>query len=652
MSANPPKLSPTELLAELKSPRARGKGRGRKRSNANRAGKSVEKSLPETDENEPLVSEAPADPVENADTTESPTSEQSDRVDEILEATGADEVAINSEDASDEIAEVGGLEADDAPLDAGDPFDSLGIDFDDLNSPTLNDDPTDNVTDAEESEGEESAEVEPEEPTPLHKNPRIADVLKRLGPLPTDADRRDGVLGETDTDHIVSSAPDVAKPQRPLTALFDRVNSLLGGSHDDSTFRPPIPETIAETGLNIEDIEKLALKYLLGKGTATGRQICTQVCLPFQIVDPILKQLKHDQLLAFRGTAEMGDYEFTITDMGRDRARAYMREGSYSGAAPVPLGDYLKAMAAQSIARQEATEADLEAAFSDLIINKTMLRRLGPAINSGRGMFLFGEPGNGKTSIAERITKCFGTSIWIPRSLGIDGDIVRVFDPGMHEVITEPQDDGLFDLSGVDPRWVQIVRPTVIAGGELTMSMLEVCQNPATKICEAPLQLKSNCGTLVIDDFGRQTMPVDELLNRWIVPLEKRYDFLNLPSGKKVQVPFDQLIIFSTNLEPKDLVDGAFLRRIPYKIEVPDPSKEEFLALFKLMSPIMGFEYKPDAVDYLIQTHYEPMDRPYRACQPRDLLLQVRNYCVYHKTPKVLSNEAFDFAVENYFSVM
>ncbi len=660
MPANSPKLSPSELLAELKAPRGRGKGRGKRRSQSNRA-KTNDATLNDSDDSIPLVS----DPLDESD--ESQSNDEGDRVGDLLEAIAADTLETESDESADEndgeanaSSDDDGLPLlDDEPTDSDDPFDALGIDFDDLNASD-----SEAESESETADGEEAAEAENSdedekpadepvaEPAPLHKNQRIADVLKRLGPLPKNADRRDGVLGETEADHIVSSSPDVAKPQRPLTALFDRVNTLLGGSKDNATFRPATPETLAQTGLNIEDIEKLALKYLLAKGTATGRQICTQVCLPFQIVDPILKQLKHDQLLAFRGAAEMGDYEFTITDRGRERARTYLQEGSYSGAAPVPLPDYLKAMAAQSIARQEATEKDLEDAFSDLIINKTMLRRLGPAINSGRGMFLFGEPGNGKTSIAERITKCFGTSIWIPRSLGIDGDIIRVFDPGMHEVITEPRDDGLFDLSGVDPRWVQVVRPTVIAGGELTMAMLEVCQNPATKICEAPLQLKSNCGTLVIDDFGRQTMPVDELLNRWIVPLEKRYDFLNLPSGKKVQVPFDQLIIFSTNLEPKDLVDGAFLRRIPYKIEVPDPSKDEFLALFKLMSPIMGFEYKPDAVDYLIETHYEPMDRPYRACQPRDLLLQVRNYCVYHKTPKVLSNEAFDFAVENYFSVM
>jgi hypothetical protein len=454
-----------------------------------------------------------------------------------------------------------------------------------------------------------------------------------------------------------SAEPADQRSDSHLLQLLERVNTLLGDAQSDpgTPFRPKSPESLADTGLTQAEVERLILKFLLAKGSATGREVSSQIRLPFPIVEPILKQLKHEQLVALKGAAAVGDYEFAITDFGRERGRRYVDECSYFGSAPVSLRDYLKSMAAQSIAKQEATEADLKEAFSDLIINQRMFDRLGPAINSGRGMFLFGEPGNGKTSIAERITRCFGSSIWIPRTLAIDGDIIRLFDPGIHQVIEETATGGLFDLSGVDQRWVHIVRPTVIAGGELTMQELEVVQNKQTKICEAPLQLKSNCGTLVIDDFGRQTMPVEVLLNRWIVPLEKRYDFLNLPSGKKIQVPFDQLIIFSTNLEPKDLVDGAFLRRIPYKIEVPDPSRAEFESLCALIAPKMGFQYDgeaAEAVQYLIERHYVAVNRPFRACQPRDLLLQVRNFCVYKGTPKKLTPAAFDFAVENYFSVM
>ncbi|MCA8992894.1 MAG: AAA family ATPase [Planctomycetaceae bacterium] len=450
----------------------------------------------------------------------------------------------------------------------------------------------------------------------------------------------------------VSKRRQAMDPKR-LEELFSRVNSLLGGAEGaEGPFRPVLPESLEDTGLTDEEVEKLVFRFLLQKGAASGREICNQIKLPFSFLFPLLKQWKQEQLLTYKNAAEMGDYIFAITENGRERARRYVQECTYCGAAPVPLLDYLKAMEAQTIAGKEATEADLHEAFSDLLIDETMFNRLGPAINSGRGMFLFGEPGNGKTSIAERITKCFGDCIWIPRTLGIDGDIIRLYDPGVHEEVPIEATEGLFDLSGVDPRWIRIVRPTIVAGGELTMAELEVAQNTVTKICEAPLQLKSNCGTFVIDDFGRQTMPVDVLLNRWIVPLEKRYDFLSLPSGKKIQVPFDQLIIFSTNLEPNDLVDGAFLRRIPYKICVPDPCREHFVKLFDIMAPKLGLIIEPGAIDYLIDQHYIPRELPFRNCQPRDLLLQVKNFSIYRNLPKRVTPESLDFAVDNYFSMM
>ncbi|MDB5339675.1 MAG: ATPase [Planctomycetaceae bacterium] len=490
-----------------------------------------------------------------------------------------------------------------------------------------------------------------------------------FAPEPADSEPTDAAVAvaELPAEAVTDNAtPPATEPSEPpasarnnaaINGLLSRVDNLLSPTPkpSDGPFVPKAPESLDAAGLTFEDIERLILKFLLSRGSATGRAIASQISLAFMLVEPILKSLKHEQLVVFKSSAAMGDYEYLLTDNGRDRARRYVAECTYFGSATVTLKDYLKAMAAQSIAKQHATEADLHRAFSDLIINERMLDRLGPAINSGRGMFLFGEPGNGKTSIAERITSCFGSTIWIPKALGIDGDIIRLFDPSMHQAIKQEQSAGLLDNSNIDQRWVQIKRPTIVAGGELTMVELEVRQNLQTKVCESPLQLKSNCGTFVIDDFGRQRMPVAELLNRWIVPLEKRYDFLNLPSGKKVQVPFDQLIIFSTNLEPKDLVDGAFLRRIPYKIEVADPSEDEFRRLFAAVAPSQGFQLDREsieALDYLIATHYLAKKRPFRACQPRDLLLQVRNFCLYKSLPRKVSPAAFDFACENYFSVM
>ena len=339
--------------------------------------------------------------------------------------------------------------------------------------------------------------------------------------------------------------------------------------------------------------------------------------------------------------------------MGDNLPKTYSNSCTYFGTAPVCFEDYVDSVNAQTINDQSPSQEDLDRAFSDLLIDPTMMIRLGPAVNSGRGMFLFGYPGNGKTSIAERITEAFGPYVWIPRAVSIDRDIVRIFDPMNHEECPLAESEGILSQHRFDKRWVRIRRPTIVVGGELKMEHLELQYNAETGISEAPVQIKSNTGLLLIDDFGRQQMTVDELLNRWIVPLEKRYDFLNTSNGKKVQVPFDQLVVFSTNLEPKDLVDDAFLRRIPYKIEVPDPSVENFVKLFEIMCvKVFKVQYKPEMVKYLLETHYLPSNRPLRNCHPRDLLLQVKNYCRFLKRPFELSQESLDFACENYFSIM
>ena len=514
-----------------------------------------------------------------------------------------------------------------------DPRRSDDSDDEELSLETLNDEASEEAV----SDKAESEQVD------LEEDPRIGG----LG-VPAGIAGRTGNGRDLRTEDDAESSDDELSDQ--VNSLLNRVSQLVTDRPDN--FEPKSPGSIAATGLTAEEIEKLVLKFMSARGSATGREVAAQTCLPYGIVESILKRLRAEMLVTLKGAAEAGDYDFVLTDGGRNLAAEHFRDSSYFGAAPVCLRDYLEAMAAQSVARQEVAVEDLHRAFDDLVINKRMLDRLGPAINSGRGMFLFGEAGNGKTSIAERVTSAFGSSIWIPRALGIDGEIVRLFDPGIHNEIEAEDNGSLLMDDEIDRRWVHIERPTVIVGGELTMDDLEVTQNPTTRICEAPVQLKSNCGTLVIDDFGRQRMPVDELLNRWIVPLEKRYDFLNLPSGKKIQVPFDQLIIFSTNLEPKDLVDGAFLRRIPYKIQVPDPNREEFTKIFGILAPLMGFEFLPDVVDRLIERHFIPNGRPFRSCQPRDLLLQVRNHCTYHRLPRTMTDEGFDFAVENYFSIL
>ena len=420
----------------------------------------------------------------------------------------------------------------------------------------------------------------------------------------------------------------------------------------ETQFVPKEPMSLAEAELTQSEVEGLILKYLLARGEGSGREITEQIRLPFLLLESLLAQMKKDDLVGHKGAAAMNDFRYVLTETGRQMAKRYSDHCTYFGSAPVSLNDYIASIEAQSLAGQHPTVDDLRRAFDDLLIETNMLRRLGPAINSGRGLFLFGAPGNGKTSIAERVTKSFGEFVWVPRAVGIDGEIMRLFDPMNHEEAPLPSGSGLLRNGKIDERWIRIRRPTIVVGGELTMDQLEVTLNTATGINESPLQMKSNCGTLVIDDFGRQRMTTDELLNRWIVPLEKRYDFLNLASGKKIQVPFDQLIIFSTNLEPRDLVDEAFLRRIPYKIEVVDPSEANFRELMKIMAGLLDIPYRQEPVDYVIEHHYKKNNRPFRNCQPRDLLLQVRNFCLYEDRAIEMTNEYFDYAAENYFAVM
>ncbi|MCC9603791.1 ATPase with chaperone activity [Stieleria sp. JC731] len=489
----------------------------------------------------------------------------------------------------------------------------------------------------------------PQSPRPSAPSPGATGPAK---PAANAAPTKSAAEPETQQNETSSDTP-VGGPKQSLGASIEIPPGPLGfkGSRDEA-WRPVEPESFHKGGINESILEAIIYRFLLTAGESEGRRVADQVKLPFRLVEPILTRLKMEQNIAYKSATATNDYVYILTETGRQIARNHSVDCTYFGACPVRLSDYINSVKYQTIEGQYPKKADLVRAFSDLLINPKMLNRLGPAVASGRGMFLFGFPGNGKTSIAERVTGAFGKYIWIPRSVDIDGDIMRVFDPMNHELAMPEESTGLLDIGGFDKRWVRIKRPTIVAGGELTMEMLEVLHNPESKISESPLQMKSNCGTLVIDDFGRQKMRVDELLNRWIIPLEKRYDFLNMASGKKIQVPFDQLVIFSTNLEPKDLVDDAFLRRIPYKIEVENPPEQDFRKLLEIMCRVVKVPYNPDAIDYLIETHYKPVNRPFRNCQPRDLLLQVRNYCLYNDLEIELKNEYLDFACDNYFSVM
>lgn len=408
---------------------------------------------------------------------------------------------------------------------------------------------------------------------------------------------------------------------------------------------PPIPQTLEETGLSPILLEDLILKLLLNKGVLSGREIADEICLPFKIIQPLMSDMKARMLVSHRTTATLGDFYYILTEQGKQTAILAKEYCAYVGPAPVVFEDYLESISFQSIRNEAPRIEDLRRAYSDIIVSDEVLDIIGPAINSGRGIFLFGEPGNGKTTIAERIRNCFRNDIYIPRTLWIEGEIVRLYDPQCHEALPVDENERF------DHRWIKIKRPAVVVGGELTMESLDIKYSKTLKISEAPLQMKANCGTFLIDDFGRQRIDHRELLNRWIIPLEKRYDFLLLPNGKKIQVPFDELIIFSTNLNPKDLVDDAFLRRIPYKVEIISPNETEFRALFRYQCQRDGIPYEDEMVTYLIENHYRGK-RGFRVCHARDILDQVLNSASYINTDPKMTPELLDIACKNYFSAM
>ncbi len=431
--------------------------------------------------------------------------------------------------------------------------------------------------------------------------------------------------------------------------------SSLGLSRDiynaifsDEVFWPREPVALNDLGLPPSLTEAMLLKRLMIAGQTSGRQLATDLCLPFAILDGVFLELRTRQLIVHRGAAPFNDYFYALTDQGRERAASYMQACAYTGPMPVPLSDYQLSVEAQSIRAEQPKRENLKRAFRDITIDPVLFESLGPAINSGAGMFLYGEPGNGKSTLARRITKCFGNQIWIPHALYEDGQIIKVFDGAVHQTVEEP--GVVTDNGDHDRRWVRIRRPTVVVGGELTMDALEIRFDPTSKISEAPLQVKSNCGCLLVDDFGRQRIEPHELLNRWIIPLEMRCDFLTLSTGKKIPVPFEQLVIFSTNLEPADLVDEAFLRRIPYKIEIGNPSLEEYHRLFQLYCEQFECEYRPEVVQAVIKDHYHNCGRSLRRCHPRDLLQQIQAYCAYNERSLELRKEYFDIVVKNYFT--
>ena len=400
-------------------------------------------------------------------------------------------------------------------------------------------------------------------------------------------------------------------------------------------------------------VNDLILRTLYAHGALLGLEMARHLCLPFKVIDESLKFLKDEKCVEVTGGDLIGrvSYRFTLTELGRRRAQEAMAQCAYVGPAPVPLEDYVEQTYRQAVTGINVSPEVLRTSFSHLVLKEELFNAIGPAIVSGKSVFIYGPPGNGKTSIARSVGDFMnqsGGEIYVPYAFLAENSIITVYDQALHQMsdtsVHERVEDQeatirrLLNTGTVDQRWVRIKRPVVITGGELNLGMLDLRFNAASNFYQAPLHVKANSGIFLIDDFGRQLCSPKELLNRWILPLEDRHDFLSLASGKKFEVPFEQLTIFSTNLDPKSLVDDAFLRRIRHKVEVEAPSRDIYEKIFHGVAKRLGMNSCPEAIDYLYQRYYSDNRSP-RASDCRDLLETVQSICRFRKQPIQLTRD-------------
>jgi hypothetical protein len=414
---------------------------------------------------------------------------------------------------------------------------------------------------------------------------------------------------------------------------------------------PAAPRRVADTGLGEQTLVELIAKVLYLRGSMGLIEAAQHLRLPTGIIEEMLGFLRAERIVELlRRGDTAGDVHFGLTESGRARAAEFLRKSRYAGPAPVVLRDYAAQVRRQSVADMRVTQADVAGAYRDIVIRTELRDLIGAAMNSGRPMFFYGPAGSGKTYLAESLIRLLHGAIYVPHALMVDGEIIQVFDPMIHHAVdAENTPKSIDNRAHPDDRWVACKRPVAISGGELTVDMLNLTYDHVAGYYQAPAHVKANNGLYIIDDLGRQLMRPEQLMNRWIVPMDRRRDYLALHNGGSFEIPFDVKLVFSTNLTPEAVADEAFLRRLGYKIHVGPVSESEYQQIFQQVCVEFGVTFNAETFEFLLGMHRR-MGRPTFACYPRDLIAQVRDYAVYREWPVDLTPQLIDWAWHCYFA--